>query len=50
MEYRFGLLEGRGWLTAVPEGPRVQCRAELSGGVILILLGGKILLEHLGVF
>ena len=31
MEYRFGLLEGRGWLTAVPEGPRVQCRAELSG-------------------
>ena len=25
-------------------------RAELSGGVILILLGVKILLEHLGVF
>ena len=31
-------------------GARYKRRAELSGGVILILLGGKILLEHLGVF
>ena len=30
-------------------GARYKRRAELSGGVILILLGGKILLEHLGV-
>ena len=29
---------------------RYKRRAELSGGVILILLGIKILLEHLGVF
>ena len=31
-------------------GARYKRRAELSGGVILILLGGEILLEHLGVF
>ena len=31
-------------------GARYKRRAELSGGVILILLGVKILLEHLGVF
>ncbi len=31
-------------------GARYKQRAELSGGVLLILLGGKILLEHLGVF
>ena len=30
-------------------GNRYQARAELAGGVILILLGFKILLEHLGV-
>ena len=30
-------------------GARYKRRAELSGGVILILLGVKILLEHLGV-
>ena len=44
MEYRFGLLEGRGWLTAVPEGPRVQCRAELSGvsrATLSAIRGGK---------
>lgn len=44
MEYRFGLLEGRGWLTAVPEGPRVQCRAELSGvsrGLYKVHLTGR---------
>lgn len=44
MEYRFGLLEGRGWLTAVPEGPRVQCRAELSGvsrGLYKVHLAGR---------
>lgn len=31
-------------------GARYKRRAELSGGVILILLGVKILLEHMGVF
>ena len=31
-------------------GARYKKRAELSGGIILILLGLKILLEHLGVF
>ena len=31
-------------------GARYKRRAELSGGVILIALGVKILLEHLGVF
>ena len=31
-------------------GGRYKARAELAGGVILILLGTKILLEHLGVF
>lgn len=30
-------------------GARFQRWAELAGGVILILLGGKILLEHLGI-
>ena len=31
-------------------GARYKKRAELSGGIILILLGAKILLEHLGIF
>ena len=31
-------------------GARYKKRAELTGGVILILLGLKILLEHLGIF
>ena len=30
-------------------GARLQRWAEIAGGVILILLGGKILLEHLGI-
>ena len=30
-------------------GARYKSRAEITGGVILILLGGKILLEHLGI-
>ncbi len=30
-------------------GSRYKSRAELTGGVILILIGLKILLEHLGV-
>ena len=30
-------------------GARYKSRAELTGGVILILIGLKILLEHLGV-
>ena len=30
-------------------GSRFQSRAELAGGVILILMGAKILLEHLGI-
>ena len=31
-------------------GARFKKQAELCGGMILILLGGKILLEHLGIF
>ena len=31
-------------------GTKYKARAELAGGVILILLGTKILLEHLGIF
>ena len=31
-------------------GARFQKKAEIAGGVILILIGVKILLEHLGVF
>lgn len=31
-------------------GDRYQKKAELTGGIILVLLGLKILLEHLGVF
>ena len=31
-------------------GARYKSKAELAGGIILILLGFKILLEHLGVF
>lgn len=31
-------------------GLRYKSRAELTGGIILILLGAKILLEHLGLF
>lgn len=31
-------------------GARFKKQAELSGGIILILLGTKILLEHLGIF
>ncbi len=30
-------------------GARYKSRAELTGGIILLLIGGKILLEHLGV-
>ena len=30
-------------------GTRYKSRAELTGGIILILLGLKILLEHLGI-
>ena len=30
-------------------GSRYESRAEITGGVILILMGLKILLEHLGV-
>ena len=31
-------------------GTRYKSKAELAGGIILILLGVKILLEHLGIF
>lgn len=30
-------------------GARYKSRAELMGGIILVLMGGKILLEHLGI-
>lgn len=31
-------------------GMRFKSKAEIAGGVILILIGTKILLEHLGIF
>ena len=31
-------------------GAKYKSRAELLGGIILVLMGLKILLEHLGVF
>ena len=31
-------------------GTKYKAKAELAGGIILILLGAKILLEHLGIF
>ncbi len=31
-------------------GARLKSKAELAGGIVLILIGLKILLEHLGVF
>ena len=31
-------------------GTRYKSRAELAGGIILVAMGVKILLEHLGVF
>lgn len=31
-------------------GSRYRAKAELAGGIILILMGTKILLEHLGIF
>ena len=31
-------------------GSRYKSKAEIAGGVILILMGLKILLEHLGIF
>ena len=30
-------------------GAKYSTRAELFGGVILVLMGGKILMEHLGI-
>ena len=30
-------------------GARYQARAELAGGIVLILMGVKILLEHTGI-
>ena len=42
------LLSGAGVKVGSLFGARYRSRAELAGGVILILLGLKILLEHLG--
>lgn len=42
------LLSGAGVKVGSVFGARYKSRAELAGGVILILLGTKILLEHLG--
>ena len=43
------VLSGAGVLLGSMLGSRSQSRAELIGGIILILIGLKILLEHLGV-
>lgn len=39
-----------GMLIGRAAGPKLGARAELIGGIALILLGGKILFEHLGVW
>ena len=44
------LLSGAGILAGSVVGTRGKSRAELLGGVVLVLMGLKILLEHLGVF
>jgi putative Mn2+ efflux pump MntP len=43
------LLSGAGVKLGSVFGARYKTKAEIAGGVILILLGLKILLEHLGV-
>ena len=43
------LLSGLGVKAGSAFGAKYEKRAELLGGVILILLGGRILLEHLGI-
>ena len=43
------LLSGVGVQVGGAFGARFQSKAELAGGVILILMGTKILLEHLGI-
>ncbi len=43
------LLSSLGFLVGHHFGAKYKSRAELAGGVILILMGAKILLEHLGV-
>ncbi len=37
------------WKRLASYGLRYKARAELAGGIILILIGLKILLEHLGI-
>ncbi len=43
------LLSGAGVKVGNVFGAKYESRAELAGGIILILLGAKILLEHLGI-
>ncbi len=43
------LLSGTGVKVGNVFGSKYEARAELAGGIILILLGVKILLEHLGI-
>ncbi len=44
------LLSGAGVKVGSLFGAKYKSRAELAGGIILVLLGVKILLEHLGFF
>jgi len=43
------VLSGVGVRVGAVFGARFRSKAELAGGVILVLMGTKILLEHLGI-
>jgi putative Mn2+ efflux pump MntP len=43
------LLSGAGIKIGNVFGAKYRCKAELAGGIVLILMGLKILLEHLGI-
>ena len=45
-----GLTTGLSIYTGQRFGAKYQSRATLAGGVVLVLIGLRILLEHLGVF
>lgn len=44
------ILSGAGVKTGNVFGARYESKAELAGGIILVCLGVKILLEHIGIF
>ena len=43
------VLSGAGIFVGNIFGSKYKSKAELAGGIVLILIGAKILLEHLGI-